>query len=176
MLASMSSSPSSSKGVTIAVSTAPNGAPLTAATPCSLGGSAPAPQRTRLAGARSSAGVAASRQRLLAPVDAERVQQVLVQLEPHGVVRVDHRLREPVVLAGAHSIERGAQPWPVPVVAQELPLEILEQRFEPHVQIVQVVDDAAVVRGVVVRVERRFVLHLPCGAHTEQLRVEVEEA
>ena len=59
-------------GVTIAVSTGPNRA-ISQLPPLGIG-------------VRST-------------LDAERGEQVLVQLEPHGVVRVDHRLGEPVGVA-----------------------------------------------------------------------------
>ena len=74
-----------------------------------------ADRRCRRDAARAASARDADRGALLLrrAVAAEREQQVLVQLHPHGVVRVDARRREPLVLAVVDPLARGAQPRPV---------------------------------------------------------------
>ena len=78
-----------------------------------------------------------------------------MQLEPHRVVRLDGRTREPLAVAGPHASERDRESWPVPVEAGHLVAEPGAHRLDPAVDRGQRVDDAGVVAGVGVVVEPR---------------------
>jgi hypothetical protein len=112
---------------------------------------------------------------LLAALDAERVEQILVELEPDCVIRVDERLREPLCLTGPQLGERCLQTGAIAAVALESGFEIGDDGLDLGVQLVQLVDDALVVGRVGVIVDRGFVFHLPRGADTQQIAVQIEE-
>ena len=73
-----------------------------------------------------------------------------MQLEPDRVVRVDHRLGEPVGSPRTHAFERVAEPATVALVTIEFGLQIDENRLDSFVELSELVDDAEVVVRVVV--------------------------
>src|SRR5205085_11783578 len=107
---------------------------------------------------------------------AEREQQILVELHPHRVVRVDAGRREPLVVAVFDALARGAQPASVAAESIEVARDARDERAHAVVDRREAVEDRPVVLGILVIVGRAARPHLPIAAEPEQLRVEDQES
>ena len=103
-----------------------------------------------------------------------------MQLEPHGVVAVDHRLGHPVDVSRLDTRPGVGQTRAVGGEALECSGEVGADRLGGVVDDTEALDDRRVVLGIGVVVEDLLALRadtqLPVGAETEQLLIETEEA
>src|SRR4051794_14243701 len=67
---------------------------------------------------------------LLGAFDAEGAEEVLVQLEPDGVVRIDHRLGQPVQVARFDLVDGGVEPRTVSAEALSARTQFAAHRLD----------------------------------------------
>src|SRR5262245_27652227 len=113
--------------------------------------------------------------RFVRAVCADREQQVLVQLHPHGVVGVEARRAQPLGVARVDASERGLQSGPVGREALDAATETRRDGTDTFVDRVQPIEHRPVVARVTVVVRNATGPELPVGADADELAVQREE-